>query len=159
MHIHVSIQLASLPVLYYLLKGFYWGWDWIHACFISREWRHKQRQANRLVCYRRWWMCVISSISLSDASRSADLSASNLTGHRIYGPHLVMGRWWKRCVCKHTFNQKNRTPLLISAAAQVVKVQPKPQLNKMDDFLRLLWESLWMGNKAVRWLYHSVHYL
>ena len=34
----------------------------------------------------------------SDASRSADLSVSDLAGHRIYGLHLVMVCWWG-CVC------------------------------------------------------------
>ncbi len=47
-----------------------------------------QQLANRSVLFPVMDVCYLEHPS--DASRSADLSVSDLAGHRIYGLHLVM---------------------------------------------------------------------
>lgn len=110
-----------------MLKARDWGSDWwietdkslfssSHAYTVTHT-HHSSRPTGLSTLLLVMDVCYLEH--LSDASRSADLSVSDLAGHRIYGLHLVMVCWWScvcewRCVCacvyKYMFDPSNHQP-------------------------------------------------
>lgn len=87
----------------------------MNLCYFSRLFSVVRRHTHIHTHQSSWLVCVITGDGcvLSRASRSADLSVSDLAGRRIYGPHLVMAAD-AACVCvyvcKYTSDQPNHQP-------------------------------------------------
>lgn len=122
-----------------MLKAGYWGSDWWietdKSLFsFSRAYtvlhtntHHSSRPTGLSALLLVMDVCYLEHPS--DASRSTDLSVSDLAGHRIYGLHLVMVCWWScvyvwereresLCVSTHLIRRIHLEP----AGAHVIKI-------------------------------------